>query len=48
MSKGYVDDIWLWLILNTNKINGIYEPFLDENNLKSCPNEKLNRLIITW
>jgi hypothetical protein len=32
----------------TNKINGIYEPFLDENNLKSCPNEKLNRLIITW
>jgi hypothetical protein len=48
MSKAYVDDIWWQLILNSNETNGTYEPFLDENNLKSCPNEKLNMLIIVW
>jgi len=28
MSKGYVNGIWLWLILTLNVINGTYEPIL--------------------
>jgi hypothetical protein len=38
----------LWLILIPSATNGTYEPILDENNHKSCPNEKMNMSIVTW
>jgi hypothetical protein len=40
-SKGYVYGIWMQLMEHMNI-------FLDENNLKSYPNEKMNMSIVAW
>ncbi len=48
MSKGYVYGIWLQLILITNALVEHMSLFLDENNFKSYPNEKMNMSIVAW
>jgi hypothetical protein len=48
MSKGYVYDIWLWLILIPNASNGTYELILGwklSQKLSKCKDEYV---IIAW